>query len=52
MYTRGTIQILGTELASGLNAAISGVAGLSHGLLGISLILLYIAFKRVLFPKK
>ncbi len=51
MYIRGTTQILGTELASGLNAAISGIAGMSHGLLGISLILLYIAFKRVLFPK-
>lgn len=52
MYVRGTTQILEIELAKGLNAAVSGVAGLSHGILGISLILLYIALKRALFDKK
>lgn len=52
MYVRGSTQILELELSSGLNAAISGVAGMSHGILGISLILLYIALKRALFVKK
>ncbi len=51
MYARGTIQILQVEIANGLSAAISGMAGMSHGLLGISLILLFIAFKRTLFVK-
>lgn len=43
---RGIVQVLGTELSSGMNAAISGIAGIGHILLGISLVLLLIQIKR------
>ena len=37
---RGVLQVLGTELSPGMNASISGIAGIGHILLGVSLILL------------
>lgn len=43
---RGVTQVLGTELSSGMNAAIFGVAGIGHILLGISLVLLLVQIKR------
>lgn len=43
---RGIVQVLGTQLSSGMNAAISGIAGIGHILLGISLVLLLIQVKR------
>ena len=43
---RGSVQVLGTQLSSGMNAAISGIAGIGHILLGISLVLLLIHVKR------
>ena len=43
---RGVTQVLGTELSSGMNAAISGIAGIGHILLGVSLILLLLQIKR------
>ena len=43
---RGIVQVLGTQLSSGMNAAISGIAGIGHILLGISLVLLLIHVKR------
>lgn len=52
MYVRGITQVLEIEVSSGLNGAIAGISGMSHGILGLSLIMLYIAFKRVIFDKK
>ncbi|PKK40005.1 hypothetical protein ABB02_00797 [Clostridiaceae bacterium JG1575] len=48
MLTRGTVQVLQMTLSRGLDASISGFAGLSHGLLGISLcVMVYqLAFKK------
>lgn len=43
---RGVVQVLGTELTSGMDAAISGMAGIGHILLGVSLILLLVQIKR------
>lgn len=43
---RGITQVLGTALSSGMNAAISGIAGIGHILLGISLVLLLMQIKR------
>ena len=43
---RGIAQVLGTALSSGMNAAISGIAGIGHILLGVSLVLLLIEIKR------
>lgn len=43
---RGVTQVLGTTLSSGMNAAISGMAGIGHILLGVSLVLLLVQIKR------
>lgn len=43
---RGVTQVLGTELSSGMSAAISGIAGIGHILLGVSLVLVLVQIKR------
>lgn len=43
---RGVFQVLGTSLSSGMNAAVSSIAGIGHILLGVSLILVLIQIKR------
>lgn len=43
---RGVTQVLGTTLSSGMDAAISGIAGIGHILLGISLVLVLMQIKR------
>lgn len=40
LVVRGITQVLGTPLSTGMSAAISGVAGIGHILLGVSLVLL------------
>lgn len=42
---RGVNQVLGTALSAGMDAAISGMAGIGHILLGISLVLLLVQIK-------
>lgn len=46
MTVRGIFQVLGTELAKGANAAISGIAGIGHILIGTGVILLLVALKK------
>ena len=46
LVVRGVTQVLGTELSSGMSAAISGIAGIGHILLGISLVLVLMQIKR------
>ncbi len=43
---RGVTQVLGTALTSAMDAAISGMAGIGHILLGVSLVLLLLQMKR------
>lgn len=43
---RGVTQVLEVQLSSAANAAISGIAGIGHILLGVSLILLLMQIKR------
>lgn len=43
---RGLTQVWGTELSKGVNAAISGVAGIGHIILGVSMVLLFIRIKK------
>ena len=43
---RGVVQVRGMELARGLDAAISGIAGSSHILLGVGLILILLQVGR------
>ena len=46
MLVRGVLQVQGAELSRGADAAISGVAGISHILLTVSLALLFKALKK------
>lgn len=46
MLIRGTLQVLGTPLSKGLNASISGIAGIGHILLGVGFILLLVSLKK------
>lgn len=43
---RGVPQVLGTALSSSMNAAISGVAGIGHILLGVGLVLVMVQIRR------
>lgn len=46
MVIRGITQVLHLELSKGLDASISGIAGIGHILTGIGIILLLLALKR------
>lgn len=46
LVARGVTQVLGTALSSGMSAAISGMAGIGHILLGVSMVLLLVQVKR------
>ncbi len=52
LAVRGVTQVLGTELSSGMSAAVSGMAGIGHILLGVSLVLLLLQIKRSLAEVK
>lgn len=46
LAVRGVTQVLGLTLSSGMDAAISGIAGIGHILLGVSLVLLLLQIRR------
>ena len=46
LVVRGVTQVLGTPLSSGASAAISGIAGLGHILLGVGLVLILLKIRR------
>lgn len=46
LVVRGIPQVLGIELAHGMDAAISGIAGLGHFVLGVSIALILLGVKR------
>lgn len=46
LLIRGINQVLGTTLSTGVNASISGFAGIGHILLGISMVLLLLQVKK------
>lgn len=43
---RGLTQVWGTQLTRGLDASISGVSGIGHILLGVSMVLLLLKLKK------
>ena len=43
---RGILQVTGAELSNGADAAVSGVSGLAHIIITVSLILLFVALRR------
>lgn len=51
-YVRGILQVLETDLSSGFDAAISGIAGLTHIAVTIALVYLFLALKNVVVDKK
>lgn len=46
LVVRGVTQVMGAELSRGADAAISGMAGIGHILLGVSLVLLLLQIRR------
>lgn len=46
LAVRGVTQVLGLSLTSGMSAALSGVAGIGHILLGSSLVLVLLQVRR------
>lgn len=46
LIVRGIPQVLGTELSRGMDAAISGIAGIGHILTGVGIVLLFLSLKR------
>jgi len=48
MLVRGVIQVLGVNVSDGLDAAVSGIAGLCHIILGASVVYCYLALKDAL----
>lgn len=46
LVVRGVTQVVGAELSRGADAAISGIAGIGHILLGVSLVLLLLQIRR------
>lgn len=47
MLIRGILQVLGTPLSTGVNAAISGIAGIAHIFTGAGLVLLFLALRKI-----
>lgn len=52
LVVRGVTQVLGIVLSSGVDAAISGMAGVGHILLGVSLVILLVELRRRVFDIK
>lgn len=46
LFVRGLVQALSLSLASGADASLSGVAGIGHLLLGVSMILLLLRVRK------
>lgn len=51
LMVRGVTQVLGTPLSSGMDAAIAGIAGIGHIILGVSLLLLLLQVKRAVMSR-
>jgi len=52
LVVRGVTQVLVPTLSSGMSAAISGIAGIGHILLGVSMVLLLVQVKRAVSTAK
>lgn len=44
---RGVIQVLAIQLSKQMDAAVSGIAGISHVIVGISIVLLFVSLKQI-----
>lgn len=50
-FVRGILQVLGTPLSAGMNAAISGIAGITHIILAVGIVLMFLCLKNVTIKK-
>lgn len=46
LIVRGIPQVLGMELSRGMDAAVSGIAGIGHILTGVGIVLLFLALHK------
>lgn len=46
LFVRGIFQVQGTALSNGLNASISGISGISHIILTVALVFLFISLRK------
>lgn len=51
LLVRGMLQVLGTPLPSGADAAISGIAGIGHIILGVSLVMVLLKVRKTAATK-
>lgn len=51
LFARGITQVLNMPLSSGQDAAISGIAGLGHIILGVSIIYILLEIKKAVVKK-
>lgn len=51
LFARGITQVLNMSLSSGQDAAISGIAGLGHIILGVSIIYILLEIKKAVVKK-
>ena len=47
LYVRGIMQVQALELSKGLNAAIAGMAGISHMIMGAAVIVLFLCLRNL-----
>lgn len=52
LLVRGVVQVMAPALSAGMNAAISGIAGIGHILLGVSMVLLLVQIRRSVSAEK
>ena len=52
LAVRGVCQVLAVPLSKGMDAAVSGLAGLGYILLGIGIILFFLILRKKIFVKK
>lgn len=46
LFVRGITQVLGTAMSKGLDASLSGISGIGHTLMGVSMILILVKIKK------
>ena len=51
LYIRGIFQVLNANLSKGLDASISGLSGVAHIIIGISIIFLFLSLKNISIQK-
>lgn len=46
-YVRGILQVIGYDLSVAMNASLSGVAGISHIILGVAIVWILMCLKEI-----